>query len=291
LTQTVAFLGLGVMGSGMAARLIDAGFQLSVWNRSPGRAEPLQRRGAAVAASPAQAAARADVIVSMVADDAASREVWLGRDGAMASARPGTIAIECSTVSPVWVGELAREIGARGCGFIDAPVLGSRPHAHDGQLTFLVGGEAAVLDRVRPILEPMSRAIAHLGPVGSGARMKLVNNFMAGAQAAVLAEALAMIEAIGLDPDAAFSVLANGAPGSPLVKTVGPRMLARDYDVNFALALMRKDLTYAIDEAAQHGVTLSTAAAVRALYDKAIAGGLANVDFSAVVEPLRGKGF
>jgi 3-hydroxyisobutyrate dehydrogenase len=286
LTQTVAFLGLGVMGSGMAARLIDAGFQVSVWNRSPRRAEPLQRRGAAVAESPAQAAARADTIVSMVADDEASRQVWLGRDGALASARQGTVAIECSTVSPVCVGELARESAARGCGFIDAPVLGSRPHAQDGQLTFLVGGDAAILDRVRPILEPMSRAIVHLGPAGSGARMKLVNNFMAGAQAAMLAEALAMIEAIGLDREAAFSVLANGAPGSPLVKTVGPRMLARDYDVNFALALMRKDLTYAIDEAARHGVTLSTAAAVRSLYDKAIAAELGAADFSAVIEPI-----
>jgi 3-hydroxyisobutyrate dehydrogenase len=276
------------MGGGMAARLIDAGFGVAAWNRTPARAEPLARKGASIAATPARAAADADVVISIVADDTASREVWLGRDGALSSARLGTIAIECSTVSPPWIAELAREARTRGCDLIDAPVLGSRPHAHDGQLTFLVGGDAEVLDRVRPILDPMSRAIVHLGPLGSGARMKLVNNFMAGVQAATLAEALAMAEAAGLQLDAAFPVLANGAPGSPLVKTVGPRMLARDYDVNFALELMRKDLTYAIAEAARHGVTLSTAEAARALYDRAIAAGRGGADFSAVIEPLRG---
>lgn len=286
--HTIAFLGLGVMGSGMAARLIGAGFHVNAWNRTAARAEPLQRQGATLAASPSAAAAGADVIVAMVADDAASREVWLGRNGAMASAGPGTIAIECSTVSPGWIVELAREAAARQCLLLDAPVLGSRPQARDGQLVFLAGGDAAVLERVRPMLECMSRAIVHLGPVGSGARMKLVNNFMAGVQAATLAEALAMIEGVGLDRDAAFSVLANGAPGSPLVKTVGPRMVARDYDVNFALALMRKDLSYAIEEAATHGVTLSIAAAARGLYDRAMEAGLGDVDFSAVVESIRG---
>ena len=285
--NTVAFLGLGVMGSGMAARLLGAGFQVVVWNRTPARAEPLVQKGARLAASPADAASAADVIVAMVADDAASRDVWLGRDGALASAPPAAIAIECSTVSPAWIVELGGEAAARRCALLDAPVLGSRPQAADGQLVFLVGGDAAVLERVRPALESMSRAIVHLGPVASGARMKLVNNFMAGVQAATLAEALAMIEGIGLDRDAAFSVLANGAPGSPLVKTVGPRMVARDYDVNFALSLMRKDLSYAIDEGAAHGVTLSIAAAARALYDQAVGAGLGDRDFSAVAEPIR----
>jgi 3-hydroxyisobutyrate dehydrogenase len=213
--------------------------------------------------------------------------VWLGPGGALATARAGTIAIECSTVSPAWIGELAREVSAAGGALLDAPVLGSRPQAALGQLVFLVGGDGGVLERVRPILEPMSRAIVHIGPSASGARMKLVNNFMAGVQAANLAEALALIEALGLDRDAAFSVLSNGAPGSPLVKVVGARMLARDYDVNFQLSLMRKDLTYAIDEATAHGVTLSTAAVAGALYDRATAAGLGAADFSAIVEPLR----
>lgn len=283
----VAFIGLGRMGHGMAGRYLDAGFTVAVWNRSKAKAQDLIARGARWATSPEDAAIDAAAVVTMVADDAASREVWLGANGALASAREGTIAIECSTVSPAWVDELAGAAASRRCILVDAPVLGSRPQAKDGQLVFLVGGGADHVERVRPVLEPMSRAIVPLGPVGSGARMKLVNNFMAGTQAATLAEALAMIEAIGLDRDAAFSVLANGAPGSPLVKTVGPRMLARDYDVNFALSLMRKDLVYAIDEAAAHGVTLSIAATARSLYEKAIGAGLGGADFSAVIEPLR----
>jgi 3-hydroxyisobutyrate dehydrogenase len=285
--QSVAFLGLGVMGRGMAARLLGAGFPVAVWNRNPARAEALQRQGAVVAASPAEAAASAGVIISMVSDDDASRNVWLGPGGALDAARPGTIAIECSTLSPAWVGDLAREITAKGSMLLDAPVAGSRPQAAEGQLVFMVGGDAAVLDRVRPVLEPMSRAIVHLGAIASGARMKLVNNFMSGTQAANLAEAIAMAEACGLDRDAAFTVLSNGAPGSPLVKVVGTRMLARDYDVNFMLSLMRKDLTYAIEEARSHGVRLSTAEAARGLYDQAIAAGHGSADFAAIVEPLR----
>jgi 3-hydroxyisobutyrate dehydrogenase len=287
--QIVAFLGLGVMGRGMAARLVGAGVPVVVWNRNPARAEPLQRLGAVVAASPAEAAARADVIISIVSDDGASRDVWLGPGGALGAVRPGTIAIECSTLSPAWVIDLAREVEAKGSVLLDAPVLGSRPQAAEGQMVFLVGGDAAVLERVRPILEPMSRAIVHLGAVASGARMKLVNNFMAGSQAANLAEAIAMAQACGLDRDAAFSVLSNGAPGSPLVKVVGARMLARDYDVNFMLSLMRKDLTYAIEEARIHGVTLSTAETALGLYDRAIAAGHGTADFAAIVEPLRAR--
>src|SRR4030081_3728120 len=149
--QTVAFLGLGVMGSGMAARLIDAGFPVIAWNRSAARAAPLQRKGAKVAASASEAAAGADVIITMVADDAASRDVWLGRQGAMASARPGAIAIECSTVSPGWVVACAREAAARGGVLIEAPVLGSSTRARDGQVVFLTCGDAAVLERARPI--------------------------------------------------------------------------------------------------------------------------------------------
>lgn len=285
--QSVGFLGLGVMGRGMAARLLCAGVPVVVWNRNPARAEPLERLGATVAASPAEAAAHADVIISMVSDDDASRTVWLGPGGALGAARPGTIAIECSTLSPAWVVDLAREVAAKGLVLLDAPVAGSRPQAAEGQLLFMVGGEAAVLDRVRRILEPMSRAIVHLGPVASGARMKLVNNFMSGTQAANLAEAIALAEACGLDRDAAFSVLSNGAPGSPLVKVVGARMLARDYDVNFMLSLMRKDLRYAIEEARRHGVTLSTAETALGLYDQAIAAGHGSADFAAIVEPLR----
>jgi 3-hydroxyisobutyrate dehydrogenase len=286
----VAFLGLGVMGSGMAPRLLNAGFDLTVWNRSADRAEPLGQRGAAIAGSPREAAERADVIIGMVADDGASRAIWTGERGALAGVKPGALAIECSTLSPEWVLELARLAKARQCAFIDAPVTGSKPHAASGEVLFLVGGDAADVERAKPVLRPMSRDVVHLGPVASGARMKLVNNFMSAVQTVALGEALAFAECCGLDPAAAMNIVMNGAPGSPLVKTVGARMMARDYGVNFCLKLMRKDLAYAIAEAKRCGVPLRTAATAADLFDAAIADGRGDADFAAVAESIPGRG-
>ena len=211
-------------------------------------------------------------------------------DGALAGARNGTLAIECSTLSPEWVLELARLAAARQCAFIDAPVTGSKPHAASGEVVFLVGGAADDVERARPVLRPMSRDIVHLGPVASGARMKLVNNFVGAVQTVALSEALAFTECCGLDPEAAMAVLMNGAAGSPLVKTVGARMMARDYSVNFCLKLMRKDVGYAIAEARRCGVPLKTAATAADLFDAAIADGRGDADFAAVAESIPGRG-
>lgn len=282
----VAFLGLGVMGSRMAARLLAAQFPVTVWNRSAAAAQPLRQNGAEVAASPREAAEQADVIVSMVADDNASRAVWTGDRGALAGLRQGALAIECSTISPAWVAELAAAIEARGGALLDAPVTGSKPQAASGEIVFLVGGDLDDLERARPILRPMSRDIVHMGPIGSGARMKLVNNFMGAVQAVALAEGLAFAEACGLDRVATMAVLINGAPGSPLVKTVGARIMARDYSVNFTMRLMRKDVGYAADEARRCGVELTTAAAAAARFDAAIDHGYGEQDFAAVAEDV-----
>jgi 3-hydroxyisobutyrate dehydrogenase len=283
----VALIGLGLMGSGMARRLLGAGFPLSVYNRNPERAAPLAAEGAHAAASPREAAARADVVLSMVADDAAARAVWLGEQGALAGVARGRVLVECSTVTVEWIEELARAAAAAGCELLDAPVTGSRTHAASGELSFLVGGPLAALEAARPVLAAMSRAIVHVGATGRGALLKLVNNFLCGVQAASLAEALALIERSGLDRAKALEVLTNGAPGSPLVKTLAARMTARDYTPNFLLKLMAKDLSYALGEGRRHGVSLFTAASALDLYQQAIAGGHGDEDFSVVVEPLR----
>jgi 3-hydroxyisobutyrate dehydrogenase len=282
----VALIGLGLMGSGMARRLLGAGFPLTVYNRTPARVAPLAAEGAHVAASPREAAARAEVVLSMVADDAAARAVWLGEQGALAGVARGTVLVECSTVTVEWIEELAREAAAAGAELLDAPVTGSRTHAAAGELSFLVGGSAAALETARPVLAAMSRAIVHVGPSGRGALLKLVNNFLCGVQAASLAEALALVERSGLDRDKALEVLTSGAPGSPLVKTLAARMTARDYTPNFLLKLMAKDLSYAIGEGRRRGLSLSTAASALGLYEQAIAGGHGEEDFSAMVEPL-----
>lgn len=280
-------IGLGLMGSGMARRLLGAGFPLAVWNRNPERARALAAEGAHVAATPRDAAARADVVLSMVADDAASRAVWLGDHGALAGATRGAVLVECSTLTVGWIGQLFREVAARGCELLDAPVTGSKPHAASGELVFLVGGSAAALETARPALTAMSRAILHVGASGRGALLKLVNNFMCGVQAASLAEALALIERSGLDRAKSLELLTTGAPGSPLVKTLSARMTARDYTPNFLLRLMAKDLTYALAEGRKYGLALATVASALEVVDQAVAAGNGDEDFSVLVEPLR----
>lgn len=275
------------MGGGMAGRLLKAGFPLTVWNRSRERAASLKGEGARLAASPREAAEASDVIMSMVADDEASRRVWLGEEGALAGAKPGAVLIESSTLSPPWIRQLAAAASERGCGFLDAPVTGSKPQAANGELLFLVGGESQVLDCVLPVLKPMSRDVMHLGPVGSGAVMKLINNFLSGLQAAAFGEALALIEKSGLDRERATAVLTGGAPGSPVVKIMAARMTAHDYTVNFTLELMQKDLAYALAEADRHALHLTTAAAAYQLFVQAVEQGYGKHDFSAVIEPLR----
>ena len=284
----IAVLGLGLMGSGMASRLVGQGFDVTVYNRSPQKTELLKKLGARVAPTPAQAAAGAQVIISMLADDSAAREVWLGKNGAAGSAARGTLFIESSTISVGWIHELAKAAGERGCELLDAPVTGSKNAAAAGELVFLVGGSAAALESGRPVLSAMSRDIVNLGPSGSGALMKLINNFVCGVQAVALGEAVAVIERAGLDRKKAVEVLTGGAPGSPLVKMISARMVASDFTPNFLLRLIAKDLRYALKETGDAGMDV-VSAALRT-FDRAIDAGYGEKDFSSVVEILRHSG-
>lgn len=290
MSQTVALLGLGTMGSGMAANLLKAGFSVSVYNRTAAKAQPLVKQGARSAGTPAEAAHGADVILSMVADDLASREVWLGRDGALAAAGSSAVLIDSSTVSPAWIAELAEGASAAGKRFLDAPVTGSQNQAQAAQLTFLVGGDADVLDEVRPVLTAMSKQIVHVGPSGSGAKLKLVNNFLSAVQVASFAEALVWLERSGLDVAKSVEFLKSAAPGSFVINGVAPRMTAHNYDVNFYLKLMAKDLLYAEKEASTVGLSLQTATVTLSLFQQAMDAGFGESDMAAVVEPLRERG-
>lgn len=284
--ERIAFIGLGLMGNGMARNLARAGFPVIVYNRTRERALALQSAGARVAATPREAAEQADVMISMVSDDNASRVVWLGSDGALQGVRPGALLIESSTLTPNWVRELARLASEKNAAFLDAPVSGSKPQAEAGELVFFVGGDGAALERARPILNAMGPTIHHLGPVGSGATMKLVNNSMSAVEMAVFGEAMALAESAGLNPRQVADILSNGAPGSPMVRGRAPMLLEHNYETRFALQLMHKDLTYALDEAARHTVPLPTVAAAREIYLLAIARGLGSMDFAAVSEAL-----
>ena len=283
----IALLGLGLMGSGMAGRLLDAGYPLTIWNRTPGKAQALEARGATLAKSPREAAAGAAVVISMLADVPVCRDVWLGRGEAMVDVAPGTSLIESSTVSVEWIQELERAAKEHGCDLVDAPVTGSKPQAEAGQLLFLAGGSSAAVNKVTPILKAMGRDVVHVGPAGSGARLKLINNFLSGSQVAALAEALSLIERSGLDREKALGVLTEGAPGSPLVKLLSGRMTARQYEPNFVLRLMAKDLRYAVTEADHQALDLDMGRAALRVFEHAIAAGQGDDDMAAVVEQFR----
>lgn len=285
--MNVALLGLGTMGAGMASNLLKAGIPLTVYNRTQAKAQPFAAQGARVAATPAEAVKGAAVVISMLSDDAASRDAWLGEHGALAAVEPGAILVESSTVSPAWIAEFSDLAQKRGAKLLDAPVTGSRMQAAGGQLSFLVGGPASALETVTPILKTMSKEIVHLGPVGSGAKIKLINNFLCGVQLASLAEGLTWIERSGLDRDKALEVLKSGAPGSPLLAAMSTRMVSRDYTVNFLLKLLSKDMLYAKNEASECHVDLKTAETARSLMEAAIAEGYGDQDMSSVIEPLR----
>lgn len=285
----VALLGLGTMGHGMAVNLLKAGFALTVCNRTRARAGDLEVMGAVVADTPAAAAKNAGVVLAMLADDEASRATWLGPEGALAAMQAGSVVVECSTLSPNWVAELNASASRRGLPMVEAPVTGSRAQAEAGQLNFLAGAESATLAKIAPVLRCMSREIFHLGPVGAGAQLKLVNNFLCAVQVASFAEALAWIERSGLNREAALDFLKKGAPGSGILNAMAERMTTRTYEVNFLLRLMDKDVRYARAAAAQRGVNLSTAVPAEALFRKAQEMGLGEKDMSAVAEVVRGK--
>ena len=293
MSENVALLGLGTMGAGMAANLLKAGVSLTVYNRTAAKAQELVRAGARLASVPVEAAKGASIVIGMLSDDAASREVWLGKDGALEgvgmNSGKGVILIESSTVSPAWIAELAGLAAQHGAELLDAPVTGSRMQAEAGQLSFLVGGSGRALEVATPVLKVMSKEIVYLGPVGSGAKMKLINNFLCGVQVASLAEGLTWIERSGLDREKALSILKAGAPGSPLLGAISARMVNHDYTVNFLLKLMTKDLQYAQAAAASCDVNLKTAEVARSLFEAAIAKGFGEADMASVIEPLRAK--
>jgi 3-hydroxyisobutyrate dehydrogenase len=266
----VAFIGLGNMGHGMAGRYLEAGFDVAVWNRNKAKAEDLIAGGARFAQSPADAADGADAVVTMVADDEASRRVWLGKDGAATNMKPGSLAIECSTVSHQHALDMARELRGRGLVYLDCPVTGLPEAAAAGKLTLLVGADAADLEKARPYLAPLSTTVRHFGAVGSGTVFKLINNLIGAVQIASLAEGVAIAEQAGLDMKLVGEALATGAVASPQVIRHSKRMIARDFSgASFTSALRHKDAAYAVAlaESLLPGVPVSRAAL--AAYDRA----------------------
>jgi 3-hydroxyisobutyrate dehydrogenase-like beta-hydroxyacid dehydrogenase len=279
----IAFLGTGAMGSRMAANLIRAGHHLTVWNRTAGALAPLLALGARQADTPREAASGADVVISMLTDDAAAHAVWLDPDtGAASGMMAGAIALESSTVSPIWVRHLAAVLARSGVDLLDAPVAGSRPQAESGQLIFMVGGDDATLERARPVLEAMGQMIHHIGPVGQGAVLKLAVNAFFAAQLASMAELLALLGRSGLPEPQAAELLATFPVTSPALAGAARMMAARASVPLFTIDLIAKDLGYALDEGEAKGLPLTATAATRNIFAMAQARGFGALNITAL---------
>lgn len=263
----ITFLGLGAMGQRMVRRLLAAGHDVTVWNRTASTAAPLLEAGARWAPTPRAAAEGAEVVWAMVFDDDASRLVWLHpTDGAALSLKEGMTAIESSTLTPAWVRTLAIEVASLGAAFLDAPVAGSRPQAEAGQLIFMVGGDAKTLERVRPLMGALGGAVHAIGPVGSGALLKLSVNSLFAVQVAALAEQLNLLRRAGVDPRRALDALRTMPVTSAAAAGAGALMLAEDYSPQAPVDLIVKDLGYALDTGEAAGAPMPVTAVAHTRY-------------------------
>jgi 3-hydroxyisobutyrate dehydrogenase len=288
----VAFMGLGNMGLAMATRLLKTGHQLNVYNRTASRAESLVRRGAELFATPQAACQGVDAVISMVADDAASRAIWLEPDGILAAdlAKDG-FAIECSTLSHEWVMRLAMQCTARGLRYIDAPVTGLPEAAAAGALTLLVGASEADLNGVRGVLGAVSRHIIRFGPIGAGTAYKLIINMMGAVQIASAAEGMAIAERAGLDIATVADAIATSQAASPQVVRNTRRMAAADHDRNiiFTAALRLKDIEYGLRFARELKVGSPFGALAEGTYRRVCDMGHAHLNESKVLEACRSE--
>jgi 3-hydroxyisobutyrate dehydrogenase len=287
---TIAFLGLGNMGVGMARRLLQAGHDLRVYNRTASKAIELERAGARFCSTPREASSGVEAVFAMTADDTSSRSVWLGPDGALAARlAPGTLAIECSTLSREWVLQLAAHARAQNLRYIDAPVTGLPDMAAAGSLTLLVGADSADLESARPLLDAVCNRILHFGAVGAGTAYKLIVNLLGAIQIASLAEGMALAEQAGLDLETVATAIGSGQAASPQVVRNARRIVDDDHDVNvlFTPNLRLKDTRYALALAAELGARAPFGALALEQLQQLIELGYGNVNESKIVEIAR----
>jgi 3-hydroxyisobutyrate dehydrogenase-like beta-hydroxyacid dehydrogenase len=285
----VAFLGLGIMGSRMAANLAAKGFELTVWNRTAEKAEKFaaDHSGVTLAATPADAAANGDLVITMVVDGAQVESVLLDEPhGAAFGARPGTLFVDCSTIGPAATHDLAGRVGEHELALIDAPVTGSSPRAEDGTLTIMVGGTDGEFERARPALEAMGEVIVHAGPLGHGQLVKLINNAVAATNAATLGQALVVAAKAGADLDALTTVMAAGSGGSVMLDLKAGPMREHDYSTLFKLDHMLKDVRLCLEEGQAIGAPFPFAALTRELLSTAAGMGYGDEDFAALIEAV-----
>lgn len=284
--MTVGFVGLGIMGSRMAANLQRQGHKLVVFNRSPEKAVSLLRDGATWADTPASLAGRVDILFTMLAHPQAVAETALGVSGFLDHLRPGVLWVDCSTVNPSFSWEMAREARARQVRFLDAPVAGTKGPAAAGELVFLVGGEATDLEECEPLLQAMGRKIVHVGKVGMGTSLKMVLNLLLAEAMVAFAEGMALGQSLGIPQDALFELLLGGPVVAPFVAGKREKIKVGVYDADFPLRWMQKDLHLAAKTAYEQEVPLPLGNMAKEVYALAVQAGLADRDFSAICKFL-----
>ena len=285
--ERVAFLGMGIMGSRMAGNVARGGFELRVWNRTAERAERVASdTGATQAATPAEAADGADALITMVVDSPEVEAVLFGEDGAAGALSEGAVVIDMSTTAPKAAVAIADRLRERGVGFLDAPVSGSSPKAESGTLTIMVGGSEEDFERARPLLDSMGELVVHCGPQGHGQMVKLINNTLAAANAAVLAEAIDVARRAELDMDSLVQVVAASSGNSTMLQLKAKPMVEHDFQPLFRLDHMLKDVRHCLNAAHELGAHTQVADAVKSLYEAASGQGHGDDDFAAVIDAV-----
>jgi 3-hydroxyisobutyrate dehydrogenase len=285
--ERIGFVGLGTMGGSMAANLRRAGFEVTAWNRTPGRAAALLELGAREAATPAATAAAADIVVVCVSDTPDVEQVLFGDGGVASDLRRGGLVIDMSTISPDATAGFARRLADLGIGFVDAPVSGGSEGARLGTLTIFAGGTPEDLERARPALSAMGRTITHFGPAGSGQAVKAVNQVVIGGVYLAVAEGMVLAMKAGLDPEAVVAALGGGVAGSWILANRSGKMVANDYPLGFKTALHLKDLGIALEMARRLGVALPVSALAAQLEAGLVARGYGDEDMSNLARPIR----
>lgn len=286
---SIGWIGLGIMGSRMAANLRRAGYELTVFNRTRETAEAwAAEHGAQVAGTPAEVAAASDIAITMVVDGPQVEAMLLGPGGVAESARPGLLCVDMSTIAPSHTRRIGAALAERGISFMDAPVTGSSPKAEDGTLTIIAGGSDQDVQRAWPLFEVMGELVVHVGALGQGEMLKVINNAMAAVNTAVVAEGLLVAKATGVDLDAFEQVVAAGSGASAMLALKAGPMRGHDYTTLFKLDHMLKDVRLCIEEAQAAGVPFTSAGQVRELLSASAGRGHGDDDFAAVLEALEG---
>lgn len=286
MAERVGFIGLGIMGMGMARNLLKAGFSLQVWNRTASKAESLVGEGATVAATPAAVAANSDIIITCVSDTPDVEKVILGEDGVIQGAKAGALVIDCSTISPQATQSIAAKLAEKGVQMLDAPISGGSEGAAKGTLSIMVGGAAEDFDRAMPVFQAMGKTITHVGGTGAGQTVKLVNQVLVVGNCLAMCEALMLAQAGGVDLKKTYDAISQGAAGSWMFTNRGPQIINRDWRPGFMVSLQQKDLRLVLEAADQLGVPLPGTGLIFQLYRTLEAQGLSHEGNHALVKAL-----